>query len=52
MVKTLIHSGKVGLEGLKWEDRAEQPAGPFEIKIKVKAAGLNHRDLFCLEPSP
>ena len=48
MVKTLIHSGKVGLEGLKWEDRAEQPAGPFEIKIKVKAAGLNHRDLFAL----
>ena len=48
MVKTLIHSGKVGLEGLKWEDRAEQPAGPSEIKIKVKAAGLNHRDLFAL----
>ena len=48
MVTTLIHSGKVGLEGLKWEDRAEQPAGPFEIKIKVKAAGLNHRDLFAL----
>ncbi|MGB9342785.1 zinc-binding dehydrogenase [Trichococcus sp.] len=48
MVKTLIHSGKVGLQGLKWEDRAEQPAGPSEIKIKVKAAGLNHRDLFAL----
>nr|WP_321292614.1 zinc-binding dehydrogenase [uncultured Trichococcus sp.] len=48
MVKTLIHSGKVGLEGLKWEDRAEQPAGPSEIKIKVKAVGLNHRDLFAL----
>jgi len=48
MVKTLIHSGKIGLEGLKWEDRAEQPAGPSEIKIKVKAAGLNHRDLFAL----
>ncbi|TNV68343.1 zinc-binding dehydrogenase [Trichococcus shcherbakoviae subsp. psychrophilus] len=47
-MKTLIHSGKVGLEGLKWEDRAEQPAGPSEIKIKVKAAGLNHRDLFAL----
>nr|WP_319215541.1 zinc-binding dehydrogenase [uncultured Trichococcus sp.] len=48
MVKTLIHSGKVGLEGLKWEDRAEQPVGPSEIKIKVKVAGLNHRDLFAL----
>ena len=48
MVKTLIHSGKVGLEGLKWEERAEQPAGSSEIKIKVKTAGLNHRDLFAL----
>ena len=48
MVKTLIHSGKVGLEGLKWEERAEQPVGSSEIKIKVKAAGLNHRDLFAL----
>ena len=48
MVKTLIHSGKVGLEGVKWEERAEQPAGSSEIKIKVKTAGLNHRDLFAL----
>lgn len=35
------------MEGLKWEERAEQPAGSSEIKIKVKAAGLNHRDLFA-----
>ena len=48
MVNTLIHSGKVGLEGLKWEDHTEQPAGPLEIKIKVKVSGLNHRDLFAL----
>ena len=31
MVKTLIHSGKVGLEGLKWEERAEQPLSLITI---------------------
>ncbi|KKB74817.1 MULTISPECIES: quinone oxidoreductase family protein [Bacillus] len=45
-MKAIIHSGTDGLAGLKMTDAAVQSPGYGEVKIKVKAAGLNHRDIF------
>lgn len=45
-VKAVIHEGTLGLEGVRVADiREREPEGGM-VKVRLKAAGLNHRDLF------
>lgn len=48
-MKALFHAGKAGMEGLTYGDMAEVNPGPGEVRVKLKTAGLNHRDLFVLQ---
>ncbi|KAB2336033.1 zinc-binding dehydrogenase [Cytobacillus depressus] len=48
-MKAVIHAEKTGLAGLTYGDIVEMEPKAGEIKIKLKTAGLNHRDLFVLE---
>ena len=45
-MKAILHEGTSGMDGLKYSeiDMAEPKEG--EVRIKLKTAGLNHRDLF------
>lgn len=47
-MKAIVHHGKTGYEGLSFTDHPEKTVGRNEIKIRLKIAGLNHRDLFVL----
>lgn len=47
-MKALMHGDSVGIDGLRWGERTPQRVGIQDIKVKVKVAGLNHRDLFAL----
>ncbi|WP_404329989.1 zinc-binding dehydrogenase [Mesobacillus maritimus] len=47
-MKALFHEGIAGMEGLTYGDMTEVNPGPGEVRVKLKAAGLNHRDLFVL----
>ncbi|NQX45488.1 zinc-binding dehydrogenase [Paenibacillus tritici] len=47
-MKAVVHVGYGGLEGLRYEDMADKQPGAGEVKVKLKAAGLNHRDLFIM----
>lgn len=49
-VKALVHAGQKGLDSLNIQE-IEQPASlnPNEVRIELKTAGLNHRDLASLE---
>lgn len=48
IVKAVIHHGSSGLDGLRIEDVQEKHPQPGEVKVRIKASGLNHRDLFIL----
>ncbi|OPF76844.1 quinone oxidoreductase family protein, partial [Bacillus paralicheniformis] len=48
-MKAIIHEGIKGLSGLKYTDVSDKTPGPGEVKIRLKAAGLNHRDLFLFQ---
>jgi NADPH:quinone reductase-like Zn-dependent oxidoreductase len=43
-VKALVQTGHGGPEVLRVEERPDPPAGPGEIRIAVKAAGVNFAD--------
>jgi zinc-binding alcohol dehydrogenase/oxidoreductase len=47
-MKAIVHHGATGYEGLSYADHPEKKVLPNEIKIRLKTAGLNHRDLFVL----
>lgn len=47
-MKAIVHSGENGLKGLVYKDVLDKQPGFGEVKIKLKAAGLNHRDLFLI----
>lgn len=47
-MKAIVHKGKRGIEGLRYEDVSDKSPGYSEVKVKLKAAGLNHRDLFII----
>lgn len=47
-MKAVIHTGKSGLEGLMYKDVTDRHPGHGEVKVRLKAAGLNHRDLFLM----
>ncbi|MFI6285203.1 alcohol dehydrogenase catalytic domain-containing protein [Streptomyces sp. NPDC051018] len=45
-MRAVVHQGRAGLGGVRVADTAVGGAGPDEVLIRLKAAGLNHRDLF------
>lgn len=48
-MKALVHDGRQGLEGLSIKQVEKQTRlNPKEVRIQMKAVGLNHRDLFTL----
>ncbi|WP_127487795.1 zinc-binding dehydrogenase [Paenibacillus ehimensis] len=47
-MKALLHYGATGTNGLRLEEVEDKHPGPGEVKVRIKAAGLNHRDLFVL----
>ncbi|WP_019242171.1 MULTISPECIES: zinc-binding dehydrogenase [Bacillus] len=47
-MKALIHAGKSGFAGLSYGRIQEGSPGPGEVRVRLKTAGLNHRDLFVL----
>ncbi|WP_141335907.1 MULTISPECIES: zinc-binding dehydrogenase [unclassified Paenibacillus] len=48
-MKALVHEGKSGLEGLSIREMEELQPKAGEVRVKIRTAGLNHRDLFVLE---
>jgi zinc-binding alcohol dehydrogenase/oxidoreductase len=47
-VKAVIHRGLSGTDGLRIEEVQEKHPEAGEVKVRIKAAGLNHRDLFVI----
>lgn len=47
-MKAIVHAGMNGLKGLTYEDVIDKQPGFGEVKVRLKAAGLNHRDLFLM----
>ncbi|RYM00004.1 NAD(P)-dependent alcohol dehydrogenase [Sporolactobacillus sp. THM7-7] len=46
-MRAFVHEGRTGLEGLAYRtDFPEPTLGAGEVKVAIKVAGLNHRDLF------
>ncbi|MFF2021303.1 zinc-binding dehydrogenase [Streptomyces sp. NPDC058171] len=45
-MKAVTHEGPAGLAGVAVNETAVQHAGPGDVLVELKAAGLNHRDLF------
>lgn len=44
-MKAIVHEGKEGLEGITYRDFEEPTVEPKMVKVKIKAAGMNRRDL-------
>jgi zinc-binding alcohol dehydrogenase/oxidoreductase len=47
-MKALVHEAKTGLEGLSFREIEEAKPKAGEVRVRLKGAGLNHRDLFTL----
>ena len=47
-MKAFIHIGKPGLQNTFYTDLTEVEPKKGEVKVRVKAAGLNHRDIWSL----
>jgi zinc-binding alcohol dehydrogenase/oxidoreductase len=48
LLKAIVHEGKPGISGLSLRDMKEPQPGAGEVRVKLKTAGMNHRDLFVL----
>ncbi|WP_449539646.1 zinc-binding dehydrogenase [Ferdinandcohnia sp. Marseille-Q9671] len=48
-MKAFVHHKIAGIEGTAYTEIAEKEPNHGEVKIKLKSAGLNHRDLFVLD---
>lgn len=48
-MKTVIHTGIRGINGLQYTTQKDKLPGKGEVKIRLKVAGLNHRDLFLMD---
>ncbi|MCR8842362.1 zinc-binding dehydrogenase [Paenibacillus sp. SC116] len=48
-MKAIVHANSVGLQGITYQDHVERQPSYGEVKVKLKAAGLNHRDLFIMD---
>lgn len=47
-MKAVVHEKLASLEGLSYRDMEEDQPKAGEVRVKLKTAGLNHRDLFVL----
>ncbi|MBM4762938.1 zinc-binding dehydrogenase [Bacillus sp. B15-48] len=47
-MRAVVHEGKTGFDGLNFCAIEEQQPKTGEVTVKLKTAGLNHRDLFVL----
>lgn len=47
-MKAFVHTGESGLKGLKFKNIVDKQPGFGDVKVKLKTAGLNHRDLFLM----
>ncbi|WP_408009659.1 zinc-binding dehydrogenase [Pseudalkalibacillus sp. A8] len=47
-MKAIVHTNAKGMEGLKVQSFESPVLKEGEVKVQLKAAGLNHRDLFVL----
>jgi zinc-binding alcohol dehydrogenase/oxidoreductase len=47
-MKAIVHAKTTGLEGLSISNMEEIPPKAGEVRVQLKTAGLNHRDLFVL----
>ncbi|WP_026859876.1 zinc-binding dehydrogenase [Jeotgalicoccus psychrophilus] len=45
-MKAIYHEGVQSLEGIKFGEVEQDKMGEDEVVVKIKTAGLNHRDLF------
>jgi zinc-binding alcohol dehydrogenase/oxidoreductase len=45
-MKAIVHADKAGFEGLSFGDMPELQPQAGEVQVRLKTAGLNHRDLF------
>lgn len=48
-MKAIVHAGKTGVEGLSFREMDESSPKAGEVRVRIKTAGLNHRDLFSLQ---
>ncbi|WP_280769193.1 zinc-binding dehydrogenase [Salipaludibacillus daqingensis] len=48
-MKAFVHKGTKGMVGTFYQDMDEQKPNKGEVSVKMKVAGLNHRDLFVLQ---
>ena len=46
MMKALFHYGKSGAAGLQYGEIEQTAPASGEVRVRIKTAGLNHRDLF------
>lgn len=47
-MKAIVHEGKPGMAGLSLREMEVGQPGPGEVRVRLKTAGMNHRDLFVL----
>lgn len=47
-MKALVHADQTGIEGLTFREMEDLQPGTGEVRVALKTAGLNHRDLFVL----
>lgn len=48
LMKALVHGEKSGFDGLTYREIKEHQPKAGEVRVKLKTAGLNHRDFFVL----
>ncbi|MGE7881735.1 zinc-binding dehydrogenase [Bacillus sp. NPDC094077] len=47
-MKAIVHQYKTGFDGVEFKVSSEVTPNAGEVKVKLKSAGLNHRDLFIM----
>ncbi|WP_085521210.1 zinc-binding dehydrogenase [Tuberibacillus sp. Marseille-P3662] len=47
-MKAIVHNGESGYAGLEYSNTQQPEVKKNEVRVRLKAAGLNHRDLFVL----
>ncbi|WP_158736472.1 zinc-binding dehydrogenase [Alteribacillus sp. YIM 98480] len=48
-MKAVVHERQSGMDGLHYRNMEQMEPKEGEVKVKLKTAGLNHRDIFLLE---
>ncbi|EXX85326.1 alcohol dehydrogenase [Paenibacillus darwinianus] len=48
-MRAIVHEGKNGFEGLRMKEMEVREPAAGEVRIRLKVAGLNHRDLLILD---